>query len=160
MERLAESFEFALKLEREGRCYYLSAAERVKDVVIQSVLLGLADDELQHENAISRYYQALEKHQAWPTPDYTGERGELPGHLREILSGSVGNIGPDATFQNIYEAAYDLEVRSRDYYLSESGKTGELSVSKLFRFLAGVEEAHMKALDLLIRAVRISSRED
>ena len=117
MADLLESLQTALEMERRGRSFYLDAADRAQDKIVKSVLVDLANDEEAHEQAISRFYQALEKHQAWPSSEGETSPAHVPERVKTIVETTAGSIGPDATFLGVYETACGLEVKSRDFYL-------------------------------------------
>jgi len=154
MQTVAETLQAALELERRGRQLYLEVADRVVDPVIKAVLVALANDEQAHENVISRYYHALEKHQAWPAVDSGLKPGTSIKRIKQILEGTAGKIGTDATFLSVYESARDLELRSRDFYRSQANAADDRQVVELFRFLASLEQAHLEALELVVEATR------
>ena len=154
MADLVESLQTALELERRGRAFYLDASDRVQDKIVKGVLVDLANDEEAHEQAIGRFYQALEKHQAWPSFEGGEGAGHAPERVQEIVESSVGNIGSDATFVGVYETACELEVKSRDFYREQADAADERRLEEFFRFLARVEDAHLKALGTMVEATR------
>jgi len=150
MERLARIFKEAIEMELEGRQVYLDAAERTSDLVLKTVLEELARDELSHSEMITRFYEALEKHQGWPEPDDRSERHtDLPKRLHAIIDETAGALKGRNGYHDIYRIASDMERRSRDFYLEQENAAEDRRVVELFGFLARVEDAHMKALTLL-----------
>lgn len=155
MENVAEVLQTALGMERRGREYYLEALDRTSNPVIQSVLAALANDEEEHAMMISRYYTALERGQSWPPAD-----GSLPApkdaaaRMDEILAGTVGNVGPDATYASVYQTARGFEEQSRDFYLSCEQSAGGTDIQGFFRFLVRLEDTHVHMLDILLDATK------
>ena len=43
-------FEYAMKMEEDGRDYYLEHAEKISNPALKRVLVELAEDELKHYN--------------------------------------------------------------------------------------------------------------
>jgi rubrerythrin len=148
----------AVEMERRGHDYYVESAARVQDRVMASVLEALAHDEEQHQSLIKRYYGALQRSEGWPAP--TAE-AEAPAPARErideIMRASVGAIGPDASYLDIYEHAHGLELGSRDYYRGLADETDDPALVKFFRFLAGVEQTHLDMLAMVLDATREAS---
>lgn len=157
MQNLLEVLQVAVQFERRGRQAYLDAARRTENPVIQAVLKALADDEEAHERMIRRYYQALERQEGWPDPD-THMPVPQPARQRveEIISQTVGaaGIGSDPAFLEVYEAAREMELQSRDYYRAQADATEDAQLVKFFRFLAGMEQTHLEMLGMLVEATR------
>ncbi len=159
MTSLPEALKTALEMERRGHDYYVESAERLKDPVLASVMEALAADEVQHGTLLRRYYEALERSEHWPAP--TAET-EAPAAARErideIVRGSVGAVGPDDSYLEIYQHAHDLELGARDYYRALGEENSEdPSLVKLFHFLAAVEQTHLDMLSMVLQATREAS---
>ena len=54
----AETLVEAIKHEIEGREFYLALAKKVKNPLVRRKILGLAEDELEHRETLSRLYWA------------------------------------------------------------------------------------------------------
>ena len=152
METLIETLQTALEMERRARELYLDVADRVRDVVVKSVLVALADDEQAHETAIEHYYQALEKHKSWPTSDTRYRSLEPSEAVRKIVDGTAGSIEPDVEFAGVYEKAYELEVQACDLYRSQADAAQDRNVREFFGFLARLEQAHVNALQVMVES--------
>lgn len=152
MKDLSEVLKTALEIEKKGQEFYLEASRRVSDVVISSILISLMHDEEAHARTIEQYYGALQRAQNWPPP----EESPLISSQERIAKvvAESGNIGPDATFQNIYESARQLELRSRDFYRAERENADDPRVAKLLDFLTNMEAIHIEMLDSLLESSR------
>lgn len=149
MQKLAEAFRTAIEMERCGRKAYLEAADCIKEPVIKSIVLELANDEDEHERMINRYYHALQKNQGWPTPDGEDQITDLPERIKEMLRNAVTEICEKSLYADIYRLACGLERESRDFYLTQAEAADDRRLMEFFKFLARVEEAHLFALELL-----------
>jgi len=152
MEQLVESLQTALEMERQGRRFYVDAADRARDQIVAAILTALADDEASHEEIILRYYNALAKTADWPLPDST--EGEPGARVTGIVESTVGAVKPDATFMSVYETARELEIKSRDFYQELSRKAEDRRLVEFMGFLARVEQAHLYAIETILRATR------
>lgn len=155
MNDVAQVLMTALEMERLGREYYLKAADKVNDTVIESVLISLADDEKAHESVLSRYYEALEDSKGWPEINANLHiPADAEKRLCDIIEQTAGAIGPDDTFLSVYETARDLEQKSIEFYRSEADKSSDKKAIELYKFLLNVEDIHIKMLDLLLKSTR------
>ena len=72
----------AMRLEEQGREFYLRAAERSEDPETATMFRTLASDEMHHYNYLERQYNALAGGGAWvPIPEL-GEVGDITLMLR------------------------------------------------------------------------------
>lgn len=154
METLIKTLQTALEMERRARELYLDAADRVRDVVVRSVLVALADDEQAHGRAIEHYYQVLERTKSWPSSDTKYRDIEPPEAVKRLVDGTAGSIEPDVEFAGVYEKAYELEVLSRDFYRSQADAAQDINVREFFGFLARLEQAHVDALQVIVESAR------
>lgn len=142
-------------MERIGNEEYLKAADKCEDDTLAAILLSLANDEEEHERVINSFYSAMAESKGWPDVD----RSLLPvpdaiERINLIMNETAAKIAPDDSFIDIYEAAHELEVRSREFYLKEMQKADDREVIEMFRFLARIEGIHMDMLNLLLQATR------
>jgi len=150
METLELVLQSAAEFEQRGRDFYLDAAARVTDPIIQSVLRSLANDEASHAMVIRQYQRVVARGQREQATDQRGAAQPAALGLQEVLAATVGRIGRDATYQGVYENARELELASRDFYRAHATRTKDLDLGKVFRFLAAVEQTHLEALELLL----------
>lgn len=155
MSTIAESLHTAVEMERLGRQFYIEAADRVRDGVLQSIMVALARDEEAHERIIRRYYEALKRQKGWPgAGEGVADLRSSNDEVKQIVETTIGGIGADATFLSIYEKARDLEVRSRDFYSARAGEAATRDEREFFEFLAGVEAIHLNTLELVLEGTR------
>lgn len=150
MDTTLEVLQVALEFERKGMEYYRQAAERVRDGIVQSVLLSLADDEVAHQSIISRYYQAIENGRELPADS---ER-DIPAspsasaRIESITRGTLASISADSTYEEVYKTASELEKRSYEYYSAQHSDNPR--VDAFYKYLAGVERIHLEMLQLMV----------
>lgn len=150
MEKLVEAFRTAIEIERRGQVMYLNAADRIREIVANTVLLELANDETEHELMINSYYHALQTHQGWPAITNEDRPLDLPDRVKEMLEKTTSELKLSDTYLEIYDTALDYEMESRDFYLSQSNVADDRRLIEFFKFLARVESTHAKALDMLV----------
>ena len=150
MDKLVETLQAAIQMERQGRETYLDAADRVKEVVAKTVLLELANDEEEHELMITSYYHALQSHQGWPALKIEDRPLDLPDRVKAMLKETASELTHSDTYLDVYGTALNLELQARDFYLSQSNTADDRRLIEFFRFLARVEDTHAKALEILV----------
>lgn len=151
MDKLFDVLRAALEMEQLVKEKYLKAAEGVTDSDVMSMLVGLAEEEESHAQAITRYYQMLEQGKSraevasdWSTPVPSGER------IRQIAEETAGRIPSDTTVIGIYEAAYELELRSVDFYRSAAEAAEDADTVKFLNFLVSAEEVHWDSVRFVL----------
>jgi rubrerythrin len=122
----------AIKHEIEGREFYLALAKKVKNPLVRRKILGLAEDELEHRETLSRLYWAQ-----------TGtEVGNLDDFEVTVELPDVENMAlPD-----LLQLAMDTEKEAAATYMEMAeGEENERSAAFL-EYLAEFEEGHYDIL--------------
>jgi rubrerythrin len=151
---IAKVLARAFKVEQAGREFYSQVGEWVIDPLAQSTFASLAHDEEAHAKLLARYHKLWGDKLGWP--EELVEPEELDPETQEILKQSIGTLGLDASFQQVYEKARALEVANRDYYKAQAEKADDPTLGMVFKFLASVEQTHVEALDLLVETAKMS----
>lgn len=148
-----DALKMALSMEQQSKNFYMDAADRVHNEVVESVLRSLGHDEEAHIQVIERFYAALEKSHGWPVVDFsTFDTGTADDRVAEIILESESTLAPDATYDDIYVFARDKELHSRDFYIEQRDTHVENhELNRFFDFLANMENVHMRMLDLLVQ---------
>lgn len=145
---MADALRAAVQFERQGRAFYIAAADRVTNRLSKAVLDSLASDELAHAEMILQYYHASAGQHDWPPiPD---ETEEAPAALMALLNETVGTIESSAVLDTIHRKARDMEQRSYSFYTERAQAAQDPKLKHLLQFLATIEKIHIQALDLLI----------
>jgi len=130
----------AIKHEIEGREFYLALARRVKNPLVRRKILGLADDELEHRETLSRLYWAQ-----------TGtEVGDLGDFEVNVEIPDVENM----TIEDLLQLAMDTEKKAAAAYTEMAQKAGDDRASAFLEYLAEVEEGHYDALAAELEKIR------
>lgn len=153
---LIDALHLALDMEEQSYTYYLRAAQRSHNSVVEAVLRSLAEDENSHINIIRRFYAALEKTRDWPNVDFqTFDTSSAHDRFEKIISMSEIELVPDTSYAEVYEFARDKELHARDFYKEQQEiNKSDPDLFKFFGFLANMENVHMKMLDLLVQGTK------
>lgn len=122
----------AIKHEIEGRVFYLKLAEKVKNPLVRRKIIGLAEDELEHRETLSRLYWAQ-------TGTEVGDLGDFEVNV---------NI-PDVeklSLQDLLELAMDTEKKAAATYTEMAEKAQDERSAAFLEYLSEMEEGHYEAL--------------
>jgi rubrerythrin len=130
----------AIKNEIEAREFYLAIAGKVKNPLVRRKFLGLADDELEHRQTLSRLYWAQ-----------TGtEVGDLESHEMEIPAPDVANM----TLVEALEIAIEAEKDAVENYSRMAEETDDLRTRGFLEYLAEFENAHFETLSRELKKIK------
>jgi len=130
----------AIKHEIEGREFYLALAKKVKNPLVRRKILGLADDELEHRETLSRLYWAQ-----------TGtEVGDLGDFEAKVDIPDVEHM----SLPDLLQLAMDTEKKAAATYLEMAESEKNPRSAAFLEYLSEVEEAHYEALALELEHIR------
>ena len=122
----------AIKHEIEGREFYLALAQIVKNPLVKRKILGLADDELDHRQTLSRLYWAQ-------TGTEVGDLGDFEVHsnLPDVKNMSLTDL---------LKLAMKTEKNAAATYLRMAEETDDARSAGFLEYLAEFEEGHYQVL--------------
>jgi rubrerythrin len=130
----------AIKREIQGRQFYLALAKKVKNPLVRRKILGLAEDELEHRETLSRLYWAQ-----------TGtEVGDLDSYEVNVNIPDVENM----TLEALLEMAMNTEKEASENYLQMSEAAEDERSSAFLEYLSEVEQTHYEALAAELEHIR------
>jgi rubrerythrin len=132
----------AIKHEIEGREFYLALAKRVKNPLVRRKILGLADDELEHRQTLSRLYWA--------------QTGTEPGDLESY---AVNVDIPDMekmTLPELLMMAMETEKRASEDYSQMALQTEDQRSAAFLDYLAEFEQGHYETLAAELQKININ----
>lgn len=142
-----EILKKALKLEQDGRAFYLQAAERTTDPKGKAMFASLADDERIHAGMIERQIAALTEGQAWVPLDLVTTGVDLDTPL--FPKGQAGlekAVAADATELEALAFALKIENDSFDLYARMARTADDLNARQMYQYLAAAERTHFNLL--------------
>ncbi len=141
-------FEYAMKMEEDGRAYYLEHAEKMSNPALKSVLVELAEDELKHYNT----FKALRD--AQPAEYKESEKTTILSTLKnvfETLKAETGEHSIPTDAPRVWEHAREVEKKSEDFYREKAAEVDDESQKHILIRIADEEHSHWVALDNVIR---------
>jgi rubrerythrin len=130
----------AIKHEIEGREFYLALAKKIKNPLVRRKLLGLAEDELEHRETLSRLYWAQ-----------TGtEVGDLDGFKAKVNLPDMQEM----SLVDLLQLAMETEKKAAVAYLEMAEATEDSKSAAFLEYLAEFEEAHYETLAAELAKIR------
>ena len=130
----------AIGHEITEREFYLALAKKVKNPLVRRKINGLADDELEHRQTLSRLYWAQ-----------TGmEPGKMESSMTAMMSGEVDRLAlPD-----LLERAMEKEQEASDQYRRMASETDDPKISAFLEYLSDFEREHFQTLASELKRLR------
>ncbi|MGI5917532.1 MAG: ferritin-like domain-containing protein [Anaerolineae bacterium] len=138
----------ALKLEQEGRAFYLQAAEKTRDERGKALFLSLADDERLHAEMIQRQLHAVEGDGLYvPLPDVDVEAVDAGQELFPLDPPAMDEkLGRDPDDLQAIFLALENEIASYDLYRQAAVATEDRAGKTMYLWLASAERTHFDLL--------------
>ena len=140
MKTTAETLIEAIKHEIEGRAFYLALAKKVKNPLVRRKILGLAEDELEHRNTLSRLYWA--------------QTGSDVGDLSSFEANIDLPDGENMTLEDLLELAMKTEKGAAEEYIKMAEATNDSKASAFLEYLSEFEQAHYETLEGELEKIR------
>ncbi len=142
------TLERAMKLEREGRQFYLKAAKATPDEKGQEMFTTLAADEKNHYDLLIRQHTALKREGVWvSSPGTKVSEIDIKKPLfpkgKKALEKAVNARSND---RDALLFGLDIENKTYDLYREAALETQESAGKQMFEFLAGQERGHFNTL--------------
>ncbi len=138
----------ALKLEQEGREFYLKAADETLDSHGKAMFLSLADDERMHAEMIQRQLHAIEGDGLYVLlPDLSAPAIDLDAKLFPPAQQEVEKkVGVNPSEIDALHVALENEIKSYDLYRAAAKETTDAAGKQMYQWLASAEMTHFNLL--------------
>ena len=130
----------AIKHEIEGREFYLAMAKKVKNPLVRRKILGLAEDEQEHRETLSRLYWAQTGSEVGNLDDF-----EVNVNLPDVQNMSLTDL---------LLLAMDTEKRAAATYMKMAKETEDARSAAFLEYLAEFEEGHYETLAAELAKIR------
>jgi rubrerythrin len=148
MEDAMEIFEYAMKMEEDGRAFYLEHAEKTRNTGLKSILVELAEDELKHYNI----YKAMRDSQSAEFRE--DEKTTVLSSVKNVFE-SMRTEGKDMQLQGndlrVWEEAREIEAKSETFYREKAGEIDNDGQKSMLIRIADEEHKHWTAIESVIR---------
>lgn len=145
--RTIEVLELAVRMEIDGKEFYLKASQRSGNRLSKGLFQQLANEEDVHRRKFEQVYEAIKRGQGWPDVQPPSEKGK---NLKSLFSEATKALGskvkvPESELEAI-RTALDMEKKSYDLYHSRSDESTLPVEKRFYEALAGEERGHHLAL--------------
>ncbi|HNT77233.1 MAG TPA: ferritin family protein [Anaerolineae bacterium] len=138
----------AMKLETDGRDFYLKLADSLADPDVQQMFTQLADDEVSHFNYIQRQYEALRAGKGWATiPEMAApETLDVVSVVFPPTKEALKVLPAHPNEEDALLFAMGVEDKSFQLYYNSAQIAQDPEAKKLFMQLAQAEHTHFNIL--------------
>jgi len=136
-------FEFALKMELDGKAYYEKLASETSDVGVKAIFLNLAADELKHYDTIKKMWEGV------PTAMADSTALETSKNLFQDLMRDKNIVESMKKSLDGYQHARKIEADSVRFYEEMAKKENNPETKQLLIKIANEEKKHYNILDNL-----------
>ena len=141
-------FEFAMRMEEDGRAFYLENADKAGHPALKRVLVELAEDELKHYNI----FKAMRD----------GHKAEYKEAEKTTILSTVKNVFESLKAQkkefsfrtdarNIWTEAQEIERKSEDFYRQRAEEMENDSQKHILNRIADEEHKHWVTMQNVIQ---------
>jgi rubrerythrin len=145
-------FEYAMKMEEDGREYYESRAAATKNPALKRIWEQLAADEIKH-------YEIFRRFRDGEVP----KAAEMSAAGTTILEGTKTIFEESAQKEDLqvfagdelaaWEKAKQMEVETEDFYRKHAKEEANSEVSKSLSLLADEERKHVHLIEHVIEFI-------
>jgi rubrerythrin len=150
LESALMALSVAIQTEKDGRQFYLSAAQKTKDPRGKALFGSLAEDELDHLRILEAQQEAITKEQRWLPHSELGE-GAQPTKVEGAPVFSSEAVGEDV---NAYTSelsalrmAFLIEKDAVAFYSRAASETADADGKAMYQYLVSMEKEHQRILE-------------
>jgi rubrerythrin len=143
-------FDFAMKMEEDGKAFYEKMASQAGNSVIKDILLGLARDEEKHYEIFRRFRDG----------DLTGieemrtQRTKIMDEASNIfqqIASSKRELSFGADVRSTWVEAQQIEKKSEDFYREKAAEETKEGVRDTLNLIADEEHKHWVLIEHVLQ---------
>ncbi len=139
--------KIALKMEEDGKAFYLKAAKLSKNKIGTQLFKNLAAEEDIHREIFKNIYNNIKNKKQWPDVKFESDHGHK---LKTLFAAEMENMGknftPAKAELDAVKTGMDMENKTLDFYRERAGKTSLDAEKELYESLAMQESEHSRIL--------------
>jgi rubrerythrin len=147
---LLDLLQHAVKMEEDGRAYYLDVAGRTGNALARQTFQVLAGEEDKHVRYFQEYYDAMGKAEGWPDiAEIMAEAPTAAQRAENVFTQAAKETavsGDEVNLTEAYNHAMDLERKSITFYQDMIAQAGDDRVAQFLDFVIGQERGHLDIL--------------
>ncbi len=137
-------YEFAMKMEKDGRKFYLDMAKKTSNSGLKNILTMMADSEAKHYNVILSMQRNDKIHYSTDTEVLTKVKNIF------IKMKEEKEFDVDVSQIELYKEALETEKNSQKFYLEKADEEKDPSKKEILLKLADEEKSHCVLLENII----------
>jgi rubrerythrin len=146
-EATLAGLQTALKMEEDGKEFYLKASKASANKLGAHLFRKLADEEDVHREIFKSIYNKIKKEQQWHDTGFTPDQGR---NLKTVFAAAMEKMDkeykPAQAELDAVKTAIAMENKTLDFYRERSSKTGQYAEKHLYVALAEQESDHSRIL--------------
>jgi len=141
-------FEYAMKMETDGKAFYEGHAAKVNSSELKDILLQLANDEQKH-------YEIFKAMHEGKTVEYeVTKKTTILKSIKNVFN-TLQAAGKDFSFpsdaRNIWVEAREIEKKSEDFYREKAGELDDQKQKDILNKIADEEHKHWVTIEYVIQ---------
>ncbi|MFC2066467.1 ferritin family protein [Chloroflexota bacterium] len=142
-EKTLQALQLAIKMEIDGKEFYLKASEESSNELGKKLLKSLAAEEDIHRKVFEGIYDAIGRKNTWPRVDFQSDGGKgLRTIFARATEGKVSDIKASATELDAVQTAMAMENKTYDFYKGLSQKATYDAEKDFYDALTAQEREH------------------
>lgn len=141
-------FEYAMKMEMDGRMFYIEHANKATSPELKKILLELADDEQKHYNI----FKALKDGHAAEYKE--AEKTTILATVKnvfEAMRAEDKNYAFPADAKKLWEEAREVEKKAEAFYREKAKEVGKPAQAAILHKIADEEHRHWVTMENVIQ---------
>ena len=146
-DKTLKALEKGIKMEIDGKEFYLKASENTSNVLGKKLLQSLAAEEDIHRIVFEEIYEKMRDKQGWPRKEFKTNGGTA---LRTVFANAIDDLGSDVKPMpeeiDAVKTAMDMENETFDFYKEQAKRALYDAEKNFYEALAVQEEEHHRLL--------------
>ncbi len=147
---MKDIFEYAMKMEEDGRDYYEEMASKTRIPALKKILNGLADDEKRHYNI----FKSLKDQHSEKVSDLSKESTQIVTTAKNVfeeIKDQDIEVDPNTDAIEVWKHAQDVEKKSEDFYREKAHEVSDSDAKNLLLKIADEEHKHWALIESVMR---------
>jgi rubrerythrin len=138
-------FDFAMKIELEGKAWYEQQAERTTEPGLRRILLEMAEDEARHYEV----FKGLKEGRGWPeTTEETRVLDSASNFFEELAKKGAPKFPEDEL--SAWKELRETEAKAEAFYREKAAEATDEGARKALNLIADEERKHHDLIDNMI----------
>jgi len=142
-EKTVQALQTAIKMETDGKAFYLKASLDTVNPAGKALLASLATEEDIHRAKFEEIFQAISKRHSWPDVAFKSDNGKA---LKTLFAQAVHDMGSKVNIRpsemDAIQTAMDMENKTYDFYQSQLKTASYPAETEFYAALSKQEKQH------------------